>query len=89
MLEIRPNCECCNKDLPPDSLEAMICIFECTFCEDCADETLHGTCSNCGGNLVSRPVRPQILLNKYPSSTFSISKQSFIAGTEPSVRSPF
>ena len=51
MLEIRPNCECCDKDLPPDSLEAMICTFECTFCASCADAVLHGVCPNCGGNL--------------------------------------
>ena len=51
MLEIRPNCECCDKDLPPDSLEARICTFECTFYASCADAVLHGVCPNCGGNL--------------------------------------
>src|SRR3569623_693298 len=58
MLELRPNCECCNKDLPPDSAEAMICTYECTFCRDCVQSRLHGICPNCGGNLVVRPIRP-------------------------------
>jgi len=69
MLEMRPNCECCDKDLPPDSTEAVICTFECTFCTDCARDRLHGVCPNCGGGLVSRPVRPTRLLEKYPAST--------------------
>ncbi|MEI8296193.1 MAG: DUF1272 domain-containing protein [Alphaproteobacteria bacterium] len=68
MLELRPNCECCNRDLPPDSELARICSFECTFCARCAEETLKGICPNCGGNLVSRPVRPARLLGKYPAS---------------------
>src|SRR5713101_9770145 len=50
MLQLRPNCECCNKDLPPHSTEALICSFECTFCRDCATQVLHGMCPNCGGN---------------------------------------
>lgn len=45
MLELRPNCECCDKDLPPDSPEAFICSFECTFCQDCMTARLHGYCS--------------------------------------------
>lgn len=32
MLQLRPNCECCNRGLPPDSSAALICSFECTFC---------------------------------------------------------
>ena len=32
MLDLRPYCECCDKDLPPDSADARICSFECTFC---------------------------------------------------------
>ena len=69
MLEMRPNCECCDRDLPPDSAEAMICTFECTFCRDCSDRLLKGRCPNCGGNLVARPVRPAALLAKYPAAT--------------------
>ena len=69
MLEMRPNCECCDKDLPPDSAVAMICTFECTFCEDCARDRLQGTCPNCGGDLRPRPSRPTRLLEKYPAST--------------------
>ena len=68
MLELRPNCECCDKDLPPDSAEAMICTFECTFCRDCVEERLQGACPNCGGNFQARPVRPAKLLEKYPPS---------------------
>jgi len=69
MLEMRPNCECCNKDLPPDSNEAMICTFECTFCQDCVERRLHSICPNCGGGFTPRPIRPAQLLNKYPAST--------------------
>lgn len=58
MLELRPNCECCDRDLPPDSLAARICSFECTFCADCAEAVLDGRCPNCGGELVRRPIRP-------------------------------
>ena len=54
MLDIRPNCECCNKDLPPAAADAMICSFECTFCRDCAEAALGGRCPNCGGALVAR-----------------------------------
>ena len=68
MLELRPNCECCDRDLPADSEDARICTFECTFCADCADAVLKGVCPNCSGNLVSRPIRPIAMLAKYPSS---------------------
>jgi len=74
MLELRPNCECCNKDLPPDSREAMICTFECTYCVDCATGPLAGTCPNCGGELVRRPVRPADKLAKFPASTKRVLK---------------
>jgi hypothetical protein len=69
MLEMRPNCECCDKDLPPDSTQAMICTFECTFCADCAAHRLKGVCPNCGGGFQPRPVRPSRLLQKYPASS--------------------
>ncbi|NVJ61921.1 MAG: DUF1272 domain-containing protein [Gammaproteobacteria bacterium] len=59
MLEIRPNCECCDKDLPPDSTEAMICTYECTFCESCVENMLQNVCPNCGGGFVNRPIRPK------------------------------
>ena len=74
MLALRPNCECCDKDLPPDSVEAMICSFECTFCRTCADGLLHGVCPNCGGGLVARPIRPASLLAKHPASTQRVLK---------------
>ena len=68
MLALRPNCECCDKDLPPEAEETRICTFECTFCADCADEKLAGICPNCGGDLVKRPIRPITMLKKYPPS---------------------
>ncbi|HNG59183.1 MAG TPA: DUF1272 domain-containing protein [Cellvibrionaceae bacterium] len=74
MLELRPNCECCDKDLPPDSLDAMICTFECTFCRSCATTVLAGTCPNCSGNLVARPVRPAAQLHRYPASSLRVVK---------------
>jgi len=74
MLELRPNCERCNKDLPPDSTEAVICSFECTYCKDCAEGQLANRCPNCGGNLSARPTRPGELLKKYPASTNRIVK---------------
>jgi len=76
MLEIRPNCECCDKELPPDSQEAVICTFECTFCKSCAETVLNGVCPNCGGNFVNRPIRPKALLEKYPPSTKRVCKDS-------------
>ena len=69
MLALRPNCECCDRDLPPDSREAMMCTFECTFCADCAAELFGGTCPNCGGELVRRPVRTAAKLVNNPAST--------------------
>jgi hypothetical protein len=76
MLQLRPNCECCDKDLPPDSTEARICTFECTFCEHCAVNILGGICPNCGGELVARPRRPAAKLAKYPASTQRVLKES-------------
>jgi len=74
MLQLRPNCECCNVDLAPDSDVAMICTFECTFCRPCVENKLHGTCPNCGGNLVQRPIRPAAALTKYPASAERVFK---------------
>ncbi len=65
MLELRPNCECCDKELPPEATDAMICTFECTFCAACASDVLGGACPNCGGNFAPRPIRPAALLAKY------------------------
>ena len=74
MLQLRPNCECCNRDLPPAAVDARICSFECTFCAACADSHLHGHCPNCGGELVRRPVRPEGKLHKNPASTERVFK---------------
>ena len=68
MLEIRPTCENCNKKLPYNSKEAMICTFECTFCREGVDTILKEICPNCGGNFTQRPIRPTELLAKYPVS---------------------
>jgi uncharacterized protein len=70
-LELRPNCECCDRDLPP-AAEAYICTFECTFCPDCTKSTLKHVCPNCGGNLVLRPIRPAAKLGKNPPSTVRV-----------------
>ncbi len=69
MLELRPNCELCDCDLPPASTEAMICSFECTFCRVCVEQALKGICPNCGGGFAARPLRPEQLLAKHPAST--------------------
>lgn len=74
MLELRPNCECCDRDLPPASPDARICTFECTFCATCAGEVFAGVCPNCGGDLVPRPIRPAAKLDKYPPSTKRVLK---------------
>jgi hypothetical protein len=75
MLELRPNCECCDADLPPDAA-AMICSFECTFCVPCARDRLKGICPNCGGGLVARPVRPAAKLAKHPASTRRVTRET-------------
>ncbi|MGE4612611.1 MAG: DUF1272 domain-containing protein [Paracoccaceae bacterium] len=59
MLELRPNCEFCDRDLPPQSHQAMICSYECTYCQDCVENTLHNVCPTCGGGFAQRPIRPQ------------------------------
>ena len=74
MLELRPNCECCDRDLPSESDDARICSFECTFCVDCAEGVLGGICPNCGGNFAPRPIRPAAKLARYPASTTRVLK---------------
>ncbi|RPI63830.1 MAG: DUF1272 domain-containing protein [Lysobacterales bacterium] len=75
MLELRPTCENCNKPLPPNSVDARICSYECTFCASCVDNILDDVCPNCGGGFVPRPIRPATnwkgdnFLGKDPAST--------------------
>ena len=76
MLALKPNCECCDRDLPPESADARICSFECTFCALCAEITLRGQCPNCAGELVRRPVRPAAALAKHPASTQRVRRQT-------------
>ena len=68
MLEIRPNCEHCGKDLPNTSTEAMICSFECTYCKECAITIFENVCPSCTGNFVERPVRPSEMIKKHPAT---------------------
>ncbi len=72
MLELRPSCECCDKNLPPEAADAMICSFECTFCADCVEHKLGGKCPNCGGGFVPRPIRPANKLANNPPSTVRV-----------------
>lgn len=74
MLEIRPTCEHCNKALPFNAEDAMICTFECTFCKTCVEDLLLHVCPNCGGDFEKRPIRPKALLKKYPVSTKIVHK---------------
>jgi hypothetical protein len=83
MLELRPNCELCDRDLPPDSEDARICSYECTFCATCVDDVLHDVCPNCGGGFRARPIRPRNawregtgLVNDPPGSTRRKSRYS-------------
>ncbi len=93
MLLMKPNCEYCDKDLPPDSAQACICSYECTFCTECVDNILHNVCPNCGGGFAARPIRPRIerrpgvSLQHNPASTRRIYKKfsaeeiaEFVAG---------
>ena len=74
MLQLRPNCECCDKDLPPNAPDARICTYECTFCADCVENVLRNVCPNCGGGFMPRPIRPAterrpgVSLAKQPAS---------------------
>jgi len=69
MLELRPVCEHCSKALPPESTEARICSFECTFCSECVETILMNVCPNCGGGFVERPIRPSEALKRNPAIT--------------------
>jgi hypothetical protein len=74
MLVLRPNCECCDKELPPESREVLICSFECTFCSTCAENIFDYICPNCHGELVTRPIRPPEALLRFPASTKRVVK---------------
>ena len=74
MLELRPSCENCDVELPPDSADARICTYECTWCVTCADVVLQGVCPNCSGNLVPRPIRPAAMLAIQPGSSERVFK---------------
>ena len=74
MLQMRPNCECCDRDLPPETGDARICSFECTFCADCAENALAGVCPNCGGDFSVRPRRTGGPLARNPASTQRVLK---------------
>ena len=76
MLDLRPNCELCDRDLPPDSADARICTFECTFCVTCVDEVYAGVCPNCGGDFVPRPIRPPDALLRHPASTVRVRRDA-------------
>ena len=69
MLKMKPNCECCDHDLAPESTEARICGFECTFCATCAGDRFGNVCPSCGGDLVTRPTRAAHYLERYPPVT--------------------
>ena len=81
MLKLRPNCECCDKDLPPESTDARICTYECTFCSDCVENVLSNVCPNCGGGFVPRPIRPKTELRPgtglkcHPAPTVRVHKK--------------
>ena len=74
-LQLRPNCEYCDEDLPPNAVDARICSYECTFCAECVDKVLFNVCPNCGGGFAPRPIRPVserrsgVCLAKRPAST--------------------
>ena len=75
MLELRPNCELCDNDLPADARDARICSYECTFCAACVETVLRNVCPNCGGGFVPRPIRPArewrpgVCVARQPAST--------------------
>lgn len=100
MLKLRPNCENCDKDLPPQATDARICSYECTFCATCADQVLHNVCPNCGGGFAPRPIRPSaerrpgVSLGRHPASServhlkFSLEEVAKFTATVRSVPPP-
>jgi hypothetical protein len=80
MLQLRPNCECCDRDLTPESELARICSFECTFCVDCVEYRLGGICPNCGGGFAPRPIRPALKLATYPPSSERVARAHAACG---------
>ncbi|MEZ7815489.1 MAG: DUF1272 domain-containing protein [Burkholderiaceae bacterium] len=78
MLALRTHCECCDKDLPPDSTEAFICSFECTFYTSCATNVLKHIGPNCGGNFAIRSIRPAVALTNNPPSTKRVLKEQVV-----------
>jgi hypothetical protein len=93
VLELRPTCEHCNKALPPSSIEARICSFECTFCATCVTSVLDNVCPNCAGGFVARPIRPaknwkgDNHLAKYPAST-SVRHRPVVAADHAAFAAP-
>lgn len=83
MLQLRPSCECCDRELAPDSADARICSFECTFCAGCAESVLQGKCPNCGGELLARPRRPAAKLAAYPASKTRVHKPGNCLAAKP------
>ena len=81
MLKLKPNCECCDTDLPADAANAVMCSFECTFCRDCAEQFFNGICPNCRGELVRRPNRPAEKLVSYPVSSERFKEHPECAGS--------
>jgi hypothetical protein len=87
MLELRPTCENCNRPLVPDSVEARICSYECTFCSDCVERILYNVCPNCGGGFAPRPIRPSKNLLKNPATT-KVTHKPVDAATHAEYASP-
>ena len=83
MLSLRPSCECCDKDLPPESAAAMICSFECTFCADCASQKLAGHCPNCGGELLRRQSIVVAQLRNQQGAVFRPVDHAVLVGNTP------
>ncbi len=73
-LLLKPNCECCDRDLPNGDPQARICTFECTFCASCAEQRFGNACPNCGGDLVLRPTRPAAYLQRFPPTVERFTK---------------
>jgi hypothetical protein len=74
MLLMKPNCECCDRDLPADGADALVCSFECTFCRDCGADRFGGRCPNCNGALTARPTRAKDLWSRFPPSAQRFTK---------------